>query len=126
MDPNKEIENIGELADDAETTENVSVDDFIKQLEEKEKDLHITANTTIIEIASSFDDGDVPEFLKDDLQRESTPPPAPAPAAASAMAKKPPQSSAVSEKELAGLKEKLFQVQAERDELVQASLRRSR
>ncbi len=33
-----------------------SVDDFIKQLEEREKDLHITAETTLIEIADSFDD----------------------------------------------------------------------
>ena len=42
MDSKKEIENIGQAAGDAETDENVSVDDFIKQLEEKEKDLHIT------------------------------------------------------------------------------------
>jgi molecular chaperone GrpE len=124
MDPNKEIENIGEIADDTEATENVSVDDFIKQLEEKEKDLHITANTTIIEIASSFEEGELPEFLKGDLQLEQARPSVSA--AASAKAKEPPQPSPVAEKEIAGLKEKLFQVQAERDELMQASLRRSR
>jgi molecular chaperone GrpE len=126
MDPNTELENIGEIADDAEATENVSVDDFIKQLEEKEKDLHITANTTIIEIASSFEEGELPEFLKEDLQLEKASPARSVSAAASAKAKEPPQTSPVFERELAGLKEKLFQVQAERDELMQASLRRAR
>jgi len=124
MDPNKEIDNIGEIADDAETPENVSVDDFIKQLEEKEKDLHITANTTIIEIASGFDDGELPDFLKEDLQLEKASPAVSA--AASVTTTNSPPSSPVSEKEIAGLKEKLSLMQAERDELVQASLRRAR
>src|SRR5215213_9385812 len=126
MDPNKEIENIGEIADDAGTAENVSVDDFIKQLEEKEKDLHINADTTIIEIASSFDDANLPEFLKEDLQLEKAPPAASSPTTASAKAKEPPQPSPVSEKEVAGLKEKISLMQAERDELIQTSLRRAR
>jgi molecular chaperone GrpE len=126
MDPNKEIENIGEIADDAETSENVSVDDFIKQLEEKEKDLHITANTTIIEIASSFEEGELPEFLKEDLEREGPRTPSSA-AAASAKAKEPaPQTSPVSDREISVLKEKLSKVQAERDELIQSSLRRAK
>lgn len=41
----------------------LSMDDFIKQLEEKEKDLHITADTSIIEIAEGFEDGSIPEEL---------------------------------------------------------------
>ncbi len=54
MDPEK---NIDEVVDtfDGEGDE-VSVDDFIKQLEEKEKDLHITVETSILEITESFDD----------------------------------------------------------------------
>ena len=123
MDPNKEIDNIGEIADDAETDENVLVDDFIKQLEEKEKDLHITANTTIIEIASSFDDGNLPDFLKEDLQLEKTPEPATAAASAKAKATQP---APASEKEIAGLKEKISEMQAEREDLVQSSLRRAK
>ncbi|MEO8041783.1 MAG: nucleotide exchange factor GrpE [Acidobacteriota bacterium] len=126
MDPNKEIENIGEIADAAETEETVLVDDFIRQLEAKEKDLHINADTTI-EIEESFDDGNLPDFIKEDLQIEKVKPsvataPAPAPAK-----KKIGNSADVSfEKEIAGLKEKISQMQAEREELVQTSQRRAK
>jgi hypothetical protein len=41
-----------ELADEETTDETASVDDFIRELEEKEKDLHITAETTFIELAA--------------------------------------------------------------------------
>jgi molecular chaperone GrpE len=122
MDPNKEIENFGEIAGDAETDESVSVDDFIKQLEAKEKDLHITANTTIIEIASSFDDGNLPDFIKEDLQLEVRA----APAAAAPAKTKSVEPSISLEKEIAGLKEQISQIQAEREELVKASLRRAK
>ena len=125
MDPNKEIENLGEIADDAETGENVSVDDFIKQLEAKEKDLHITAETTIIEIGESFDDGNLPDFLVQDLKLEAVPPPVAA-AVAPARAPESNVASAELEKEIAGLKERVSQIQAERDELVQASHRRAK
>ena len=60
MDPEK---NIDEVVDTFDGGNDESVDDFIRQLEEKEKDLHITLDTSIIEIAESFDDGDLPEFL---------------------------------------------------------------
>ena len=123
MDPNKEIENLGEIADDAEAGENVSVDDFIKQLEAKEKDLHITAETTIVEIGESFDDGNLPDFLVQDLKLEA--PPA-ATAVAPAKATESKVDSAELEKEIAGLKEQVSQIQAERDELVQASHRRAK
>ena len=42
--------------DDADDDDSVSVDDFIRELEEKEKDLHITLETTVIEIEQGFDD----------------------------------------------------------------------
>ena len=54
MDPEKNIDEVVDTFDGA--GDEVSVDDFIKQLEEKEKDLHITVETSIIEIAESFDD----------------------------------------------------------------------
>lgn len=124
MDPNQEMENIGEIADDAATEESVSVDDFIKQLEAKEKDLHITAETMVIEIAESFDDGNLPEFLKEDLQIEIAKPIAAA--AAPARKKATKASDAALEKEIAGLKEKISQIQAERDEIMQSSQRRAK
>lgn len=66
MDPNHEIEHFGETADEFEIDETASVDDFIKELEAKEKDLHITADTSIIEIAEDFD-GDLQEFLRTEM-----------------------------------------------------------
>ena len=123
MDPNQEIENLGEIADDAETDGSVSVDDFIRQLEEKEKDLHITANTTI-EIAESFDDANLPEFIKQDLQIEPVKPVV----AATATAKKKPAKSVTDEleKEIVGLKEQISQLEADRKDIFDTSQRRAR
>lgn len=124
MDPNKEIENIGEIADHAETQETVLVDDFIRQLEAKEKDLHINADTTIIEIEESFDDANLPEFIKEDLQTEkSRPSPAPS---RPAKTKKEHSAGIPFEKEIAGLKEKISKMQAEREELMQSTQRRAK
>jgi molecular chaperone GrpE len=125
MDPNKEIENLGEIADDAETEETVLVDDFIRQLEEKEKDLHINADTTIIEIEESFDDANLPDFIKEDLQIDVVKPAvATAPAPAKTKGRTTPDGAL--EKEIAGLKEKISQMQVERDELMQSSQRRAK
>ena len=67
MDPNNEkeiIEGLYEVSEVEEIDESASVEDFIKELEAKEKDLHITAETTFIEIAAGFDDDDeLPDFL---------------------------------------------------------------
>ncbi len=71
MDPKqeKDIDNLPvELAEDDAADESVSVDDFIRELEKKEKDLHITSETTFIELASDFDDEEIPDFLKEDIE----------------------------------------------------------
>ena len=65
MNPEKNIDEVVETFD--ESGDEVSVDDFIKQLEEKEKDLHITAETSVIEIAEAFGDDELPDFLKEAL-----------------------------------------------------------
>lgn len=65
MNQDQEIESLENAAEDADET--VSVDDFIRQLEAKEKDLHITAETTIIEITDGFDDGEISDFLQLDF-----------------------------------------------------------
>jgi molecular chaperone GrpE len=67
MDPNNKIEDLEILTD--ETEPSGSVDDFIRQLEAREKDLHITSDTTIIEIADSFEDGELPELLAPDVEK---------------------------------------------------------
>lgn len=59
-----------ELADEDESAEDsVSVDEFIRELEAKEKDLHITSETTFIELESEFDEGEVPDFIKEELDK---------------------------------------------------------
>ncbi len=76
MDPRKEIEDLEVLDDDdaaAATDDSESVDDFIRQLEEKEKDLHITIDTTIIEIEQGFDDGNPSVFLHEEPANEKAP-----------------------------------------------------
>jgi molecular chaperone GrpE len=125
MDPNQEIENIDEIDADGETEESVSVDDFIKQLEAREKDLHITADTTIIEITESFDDGNLPDFLAEEVQIE----PAQSEVSAAVVLKKSKPgkpTNAKLEQELAGLKDTISQLQTEREEMVQIANRRAK
>lgn len=125
MDPNKNIENIGEVVADDEADESVSVDDFIKQLEEKEKDLHITAEMTIIEISESFDDANTPEFLREDPQFEIPEPAFPV-AAAPVKSKVGKPVSAKLEQEIDGLKDTISDLQSEREEMTQIAQRRAK
>jgi molecular chaperone GrpE len=125
MDSKKEIEKIGQVAGDAETEENVSVDDFIKQLEAKEKDLHITSETTI-EIEESFDDANLPAFIMEDLQLEVAKPAVQTAAVAPAKSKDERFLTVALEKEIEGLKVEVSRMQTERDEIFQASQRRSK
>ncbi len=67
MNPLEENKNIEIVSDELGVDDAQLVDDFFRQLEAREKDLHITADTTIIEIAESFDDADLPAFLKEEL-----------------------------------------------------------
>ena len=127
MDPNKEIEKFDQVAGDApDMEETVSVDDFIKQLEAKEKDLHITSETTIIEIAESFDDANLPDFIMEDLQLEIPKPVAQTTVVAPAKSTDEKFLTVALEKEIEGLKVQVSKMQAERDEIFQASQRRSK
>jgi len=63
MNPEKEIDSLEGADEQPEADDSVSVDDFIRELEEKEKDLHITAETTVIELAEAFDGGELPDFM---------------------------------------------------------------
>ena len=126
MDPNQNIENIDEIDADSDADESVSVDDFIKQLEEREKDLHITADTTIIEISESFDDANMPDFLKEDLQvepvKKTAAPAPPKPKTKSIQ----PLADDNLEKEIVGLKDAISNLQTEREEMVEIAKRRAR
>jgi len=105
---------------DAESTG--SVDDFIRELEAKEKDLHITSDLTIEIEDSEFDLGSVPEFIKQDLN--------PPPAVERAAAVQPAASATTKvrnfelENEVAALKVRVMELKAERNEIQEKSDRR--
>lgn len=66
MNPNNNPENMEEFSEEIETDDMTSIDDFIKELEAREKDLHIS-NETVIEIEDSdFDDDAVADFILND------------------------------------------------------------
>ncbi len=71
MNPLEQIpipdDTIDEIEIDMDATS--SVDEFIKQLEAKEKDLHITSDMTFEISDSDSDDGGIPEFVAQDLSR---------------------------------------------------------
>jgi molecular chaperone GrpE len=126
MNPNHESEQLDDLVDDGENDGAESVDDFIKQLEEREKDLHITAETTIIEIADGFNGEELPDFMKGEFDFA---PASPAPAVGQAPGKpKAAKTPAVGklEKEIAGLKEQIAALEADREELKKTTQRRTK
>ena len=126
MDPNQETENseyFFELSDEDAVDESSSVDDFIKELEAKEKDLHITAETTFIEMAADFEDGELPDFLKPDFVENGRKVVSPA-VADTGVADR--AAVATLEREISQLKDKISTMQTERKELFEKSLRRSK
>ncbi len=119
MNPNTEIESLENEADEVQAEDSVSVDDFIRELEAKEKDLHITAETTIIEIAEGFDSGELPDFLKDEFPAEPTRKVMPATSHAEKAA------TTKLEAENKKLKEKIAKLEDERAEMFKDTRRRS-
>ena len=124
MDSNQETDNFEDLADLSEVAESddgsTSVDDFIKQLEEKEKDLHITAETTFIEIAAGFDeDNGLSDFTPPKLAengKKTIQPVVPSPS----------QLETSLRNEVAALNAKLVKIEAERSEMFAYSQRRTK
>lgn len=76
MNSKNNSQNAGELSSsDFEFDDSTTLEDFIKELEAKEKDLHIS-NEMVIEIDDAdFEVDDLPEFLKQELAAENPPPP---------------------------------------------------
>ena len=109
-----------ELADDEAVDETGSVDDFIRELEAKEKDLHITSETTFIEIAADFDEAEVPDFIVQEPSKDVTKPLRPlSPKADTGAVKK-------LEADLAGLQKKVVELEEQRAELYQNAQRRQK
>lgn len=124
MDPNNENENseiVFELADEEAVDETTSVDDFIRELEAKEKDLHITAETTFIELAADFDGDEIPDFLRQDVSEEGSKTVKPAVSEPEPL---DPAALRKLEGEVASLKTKIAGLEEERSELYKNSQRR--
>lgn len=124
MDSNQEIEELQDPSGETAVDDSVSVDDFIKQLEEKEKDLHITADTTIIEIAEGFEDGELPGFLKEEFSFDMPAAVAPAVSTHAAVSAKP--TAGTTQKEISELKQKISTMEEERAEMFKNSQRRAK
>lgn len=106
-----------------------SVDDFIKELEAKERDLHITADLSIEIEESDFDVDDVPAFVADEIKV----PPVKAPPVVASPAnnieqRSVPQGSKTRvyelEQEVARLNARITELRMERDETQENSDRR--
>ena len=122
MNPEKEIDDLERADDSAETEDSVSVDDFIRELEEKEKDLHITAETTVIELAEAFDGGKLPDFIKEEFPEE---PATPGPPAVDPIEFAREKNRRIKlEAENKALRDKLVKLEEQRDDLLNASNRR--
>lgn len=120
MNPEQQIDSLESADEPTEVEDSVSVDDFIRELEAKEKDLHITAETTVIELAEAFDGGDLPDFMKNEFSAEPVEKPVVEDSAREKAAKNK------LEAENRSLKEKLAKVEDERDELLRNAQRRSK
>ena len=119
MKTNNTLETANDHSDNAEAS--ASVDDFIRELENLEQDLHITAELKIEVSESEIDDSNLPEFLVEDLKKtpeikinEMEPHISP-----------PPGSQFRLKNEIAALEETITKFKAERTEILERSRRQS-
>jgi molecular chaperone GrpE len=127
MDPKEQVPMPEESLDTVELDTAPSVDDFIRQLEEKEKDLHITAELQIEVEESEFDERNIP----DDVVADELKSPAPAvspklPAASSPDVRQPGNKTRIYEleQEVDSLKKRLAVLREERNDVQEKSDRR--
>jgi molecular chaperone GrpE len=123
MNSNRETENGKEFLEDIEMEDLRSVDDFFKELEAKEKDLHITSEMVIEVEDSDFEDSKVPDFPMADFLPPGSGVPQPAYAANNYSR---PDESAKFENEISELKGRISKMEAERIEIYENAQRRSR
>lgn len=72
MNSKEQIPKPDESLDEIDIDATSSVDDFIKELEAKEKDLHITADMTIEIAEPDFDGDDIPDSVQQETQAVQT------------------------------------------------------
>ena len=121
MNSNPETEKGKELLEDLEAEDLRSVDDFFKELEAKEKDLHISSDLVIEIEESHFDDKNSPDFPVADLSSGNVNSVEPVFSAG-----KHSNDTGKFENEIAELKGRISKMEAERIEIYENSQRRNR
>lgn len=123
MNSNRDTENDKELLEDIDSDDLRSVDDFFKELEAKEKDLHISSDLVIEIEQSEYDDRNTPDFQVGDLS--SAPKRTTAVEPVSSPSMQIPDTGKF-ETEISELKNRLSKMEAERVEIFENSQRRNR
>lgn len=119
MNPNDQIPKPADSLDELDMDSTSSVDDFIRELEAKEKDLHITSDLSI-EIADfDFDNDPVQEFIVADVAAHE-----PKPLAAVPQSPMTKTRNLELENEISTLKLKVYELRNERNEIQEKSDRR--
>ncbi len=127
MNSNQDLENTYDYSEETDFDDGTSVDDFIRQLEAKEKDLHISSDLIIEIDEADFDDTNIPEFVIAEIPPPKTkvsgipltiPPVAPI----------VPNSKTFSdlEDEISVLKNQVSKMESERTEIFENSRRRQK
>ena len=119
MNPNDQIPKPADSLDELDMDSTSSVDDFIRALEAKEKDLHITSDLTIEIEDSDFDMNPVQEFVMADVVAHEAKP--------KSVSSPSPVSKTRNlelENEVSTLKLKVYELRNERNEIQEKSDRR--
>jgi molecular chaperone GrpE len=122
MNSKQKTDNGNEFLEDVQMDDLQSVDDFFKELEAKEKDLHISSDLVIEVEDSEFDERNIPSFPMDQF----LPPDAKTPEPAFSRGSPPKIDSLKFENEISELKGRISKMEAERIEIFENSQRRSR
>jgi molecular chaperone GrpE len=124
MNSDEQIQMPGDPLEMVDADETSSVDDFIRELEAREEDLHITSDLKIEVEDTDFEISEVPEFIQHDLK-------APAVSALSSNGRSSQDASAPTkarnfelENEIASLKVRVMELKAERSDMQEKSDRR--
>jgi len=121
MNPKSEILEPEDSVEEVNADTSPSVDDFIKELEAKEKDLHITADYQIEISDSDFDGMELPDFVQQEIPKPDIPI-----KSAAAMAPSPGQKTRIYEleHEVETLQQRVNTLRMERDDIQEKSDRR--
>lgn len=121
MNSNQDSQNTEEFPQEIEFDDSLSIDDFIKELEEKEKDLHISSELVIEVEESEFDDPGIAESIIAEISAAEKIP----------LKKVKPSVSAPKldeldkfKKEISNLQNQISKMEAQRVELFEMSRRR--